>query len=139
MAVDDLGLGELALIKIDVEGFEPVVLDGMTATVHRSPDAYLIIEVNPLSLEAAGHTADDLLTHPVLHGHQLYFLRDAADVEAGWWCRSRMCCPSSAHSHPARAGTATSLPSQLIACRSSTSSAARSSTSSPQRSQIRRR
>ncbi len=83
VAVDDLGLGELALIKIDVEGFEPVVLDGMTATVHRSPDAYLIIEVNPLSLAAAGHTADDLLTHPVLHGHRLYYLRDAADVEAG--------------------------------------------------------
>ena len=77
VAIDDLDLPDLAMIKIDVEGFEPAVLDGMTSTVRRNPDVYLIIEVNPLSLEAAGHSADELLTHPVLRSRRLYFLRDA--------------------------------------------------------------
>ena len=44
----------LSLIKVDVEGAEEDVLDGMSKIIQRSTDLRLIIEYNPGELKNAG-------------------------------------------------------------------------------------
>ena len=78
--IDDFDLGPLDLVKIDVEGHEPEVLDGMALTLQRSPDACLVIEVNPACLSAAGHRLDDLLDHHALAGRTLWVIDDRLDA-----------------------------------------------------------
>lgn len=46
MVIDDVVEGKADLIKIDVEGFEPLVLRGMKNLLARSPDCAMVIEVN---------------------------------------------------------------------------------------------
>jgi FkbM family methyltransferase len=48
-------------IKIDVQGFEYEVMQGMTATLKRNPDAFIFVEVFPLALRAAGASATALM------------------------------------------------------------------------------
>ena len=49
------------LVKIDVEGHEPAVLDGATEVLHRNPGAALLVELNPTAMRAAGADLDELL------------------------------------------------------------------------------
>jgi FkbM family methyltransferase len=51
--LDGRAITEL-LVKLNVEGAEPLVLEGMRETLARVPAATLFIEVNPPLLEAAG-------------------------------------------------------------------------------------
>jgi FkbM family methyltransferase len=51
------------LVKIDVEGFEVSVLEGARQLLERSPDACLIVEVNPASLRSAGRDTAALLDY----------------------------------------------------------------------------
>jgi FkbM family methyltransferase len=53
--------GAVKFIKIDVQGFEYEVMQGMKATLKRNPDAIIIIEVFPLALKAAGTSATELM------------------------------------------------------------------------------
>lgn len=46
VSIDDTVDGEAHLIKIDVEGFEPLVLQGMKKLMARSPDAAVVVEVS---------------------------------------------------------------------------------------------
>ncbi len=46
IVIDDVVEGKADLIKIDVEGFEPLVLRGMKNLLARSPDCALVVEVN---------------------------------------------------------------------------------------------
>lgn len=55
---------EVSLIKIDVEGFEPLVLKGMQALLARSPDCAMVVEVS--------------YNHWVQHGDPAQMVRDAA-------------------------------------------------------------
>lgn len=48
-------------IKIDVEGAELEVLQGMTDTFERNPDLLLLIELCPINLERAGKSGSELL------------------------------------------------------------------------------
>jgi FkbM family methyltransferase len=48
------------LVKIDVEGFECAVLDGMRALIEEDRP-FLVVEINPPMLAAAGQTATALL------------------------------------------------------------------------------
>lgn len=57
----DVVEGPVSIIKIDVEGFEPDVLNGAEAVLERSRDVALIVELNPTSLQAAGSTVTTLL------------------------------------------------------------------------------
>jgi FkbM family methyltransferase len=54
------GLPPVSLIKIDVQGAEPMVLDGAAATIARCRPA-LYIEIDPSSLDAMGGSARGLL------------------------------------------------------------------------------
>jgi FkbM family methyltransferase len=59
VALDDFfppGSPEPRLIKIDIEGAEPLALAGMRCLLERSPSLALIVEFNPAYLDAKGAT-----------------------------------------------------------------------------------
>jgi FkbM family methyltransferase len=55
VALDDLGLRDVRVVKMDIEGEEPAALRGMRETLQRSPELELFVEWNPMTLRAAGH------------------------------------------------------------------------------------
>jgi len=63
--VDDLlanlGVGAVDLIKVDVQGFEGHVLQGMNETIRRSPNLTAMIEFWPFGLQSAGTSPEDFL------------------------------------------------------------------------------
>ena len=63
IALDDLNLDNIALIKLDLEGNEPKALDGMWNTIDRCKPI-LIIELSPIYLEnKEQETIDKVLSH----------------------------------------------------------------------------
>ena len=67
----------IAAIKIDVEGFENAVVEGMTATIAGAPRAIVICETSPESdadraLRAAGFSAEALQTGASGFGNYVY-------------------------------------------------------------------
>ncbi len=57
--LDDMGLPDPQMLKIDVEGFEVFALRGMVEMLKRAKPI-LFIEVNRGALEANGHTPEDI-------------------------------------------------------------------------------
>jgi FkbM family methyltransferase len=53
--------GAVKFIKIDVQGFEYEVMQGMTTTLKRNPDVVIFIEVFPVALRGAGTSATELM------------------------------------------------------------------------------
>ncbi|WPB75647.1 FkbM family methyltransferase [Archangium violaceum] len=60
-AVKDIPAGEIRLVKIDVQGYEHNVLQGMRRTVERNPGMVLLVEVFPEALLQAGSSASKLV------------------------------------------------------------------------------
>jgi FkbM family methyltransferase len=60
-ALRDIPDNSISLIKIDVQGYETYVINGMQDTLRRNPHAILIIEVFPEALHAAGASASELV------------------------------------------------------------------------------
>lgn len=52
--VRDEGLSRIDLVKIDVEGAEPLVIEGMTDVINRAEKLFLVLEFNPSCLRL-GH------------------------------------------------------------------------------------
>ena len=50
--VDSFAIKDVDLIKIDVEGYEPKILKGMTNLIRKSPFAKLIMEIDPKILKS---------------------------------------------------------------------------------------
>jgi FkbM family methyltransferase len=97
--VDDLAArGEVRrpvrLVKIDVEGFECAVLDGMR-TLIAEDRPFLILEVNPLLMAPLGQTPRDLLSRIEEHGYRVYRIREARGVLAGGGVEVSLVSPSS--------------------------------------------
>lgn len=63
VCIDDVvqgeGIPKIAAVKIDVEGYEPHVLDGMANTIKRDRPV-LMLEVNDRALKRQGFTREDL-------------------------------------------------------------------------------
>jgi FkbM family methyltransferase len=57
----ELGLERIDFVKIDVEGAELRVLDGMGEVLARSPDLAMLVECNPQAQKAAGASAAQLI------------------------------------------------------------------------------
>jgi len=57
----EVGMDRLGLMKIDVEGAEPMALKGARSLLDRSPDAVLVVESNPHMLHLAGSSPDGLV------------------------------------------------------------------------------
>jgi len=61
-ALKDTADGEVALVKMDVQGFELRVVEGMRRTLARNPDAVLLVEIFPEGLREAGDSARALVS-----------------------------------------------------------------------------
>ena len=59
VAIDDcleqLGIGRVDIVKMDIEGAELAALRGMRRTIAASPGLALVMEYNPAALQAFGH------------------------------------------------------------------------------------
>jgi FkbM family methyltransferase len=55
--------GQVAFVKIDVQGQELSVIRGMEQTVARNPDLVLFVEISPSHLRNAGTSATELVGH----------------------------------------------------------------------------
>lgn len=53
--LDELGISQVDVVKMDIEGAEIGALRGMTQTITRSPNLQLIMEYNPHALQSFGH------------------------------------------------------------------------------------
>jgi FkbM family methyltransferase len=71
---DLLDKAQVDLIKIDTEGHEISVLQGLQKTLARNPQAKLIIELNPECLKRAGKTVEDLLETIASFDKQIYIV-----------------------------------------------------------------
>ncbi len=72
----------VSLIKIDVEGFECQVVDGMKETVERDRPVVLA-EVNPLMLRPVGHSTADLLKRLARYDYRLFRVDEPNGVLSG--------------------------------------------------------
>lgn len=64
------------IIKIDTEGHESYVLDGMTQLIKKNPKLKLLIEFNPKCLHMAGTDPTDLLSRLSGFGFDIFFLNE---------------------------------------------------------------
>lgn len=64
------------IIKIDVEGHEIYVLEGMRGIIEDATDLMFFIEFNPDSLKSAGFQPEDLLEKIDQLGFDIYFIDD---------------------------------------------------------------
>lgn len=60
-ALDEIVQDPVDVIKIDAEGSEPYILEGMKATLARSPGVQLVMEFNIQALQAAGKDPKEFL------------------------------------------------------------------------------
>ena len=71
-AIDDclaaLGLGQVDLVKMDIEGAELAALRGMKRTIAASPGLALVMEYNPSALQAFGHEPAEALSEALQLG-----------------------------------------------------------------------
>jgi len=69
-------------VKIDVEGFECAVLDGMKSLIDRDRPL-ILIEVNPTMLRPAGKKAEDVLNRIASHEYKLYRVTERTGIIKG--------------------------------------------------------
>ncbi len=60
-ALEEVPAGQVGLVKMDVQGYEHRVLEGMRRTVERNPELVLLLEVFPEALREAGSSASRLV------------------------------------------------------------------------------
>ena len=80
--VDDVIAGRtIDFMKIDTEGHELTVLEGLKKTLTKNPQIKLLIEANPTCLESAGHSVEELLNYlSVTLNKELYVVDEDAFV-----------------------------------------------------------
>jgi FkbM family methyltransferase len=68
------GIRKIRLMKIDVEGAEMKVLQGMQPVIARKTCDYLTIEINDQRLRESGYSASHVLDFLRAHGYRLYHI-----------------------------------------------------------------
>jgi FkbM family methyltransferase len=97
--IDDMAWGgqfrrPVRFVKVDVEGFECCVLDGMRELI-RTDSPLILVEVNPMMLQPTGHTARDLLQRLSQDGRRLYVVSERKGVLSGGQLRLTQVTPGS--------------------------------------------
>jgi len=60
-------LSKIDVIKIDVEGVEPLVFAGMTETIAKNPGLRILLEYSPFLYDDAQYFTDYLFYHFTVH------------------------------------------------------------------------
>lgn len=76
---DSLSLAPLDFIKIDIEGYEPAALQGLSSTLAGSPDVKILSEFSPLSIWEAGFSPIRFLNE--MQKNKFYLFCNESD---GW-------------------------------------------------------
>jgi FkbM family methyltransferase len=71
-----LGWPAIDLVKMDIEGAEPLALAGMGKVIRRSPKLRMIVEFSPGMLEAGGERPERFLETLAGHGFDLFVIED---------------------------------------------------------------
>jgi FkbM family methyltransferase len=79
--VDDVVSGRVDLIKIDAEGSEPFVFDGMTETIRRNPAVQILCEFNPSLLRRAQREPREFLQARMAEGFVLRVITPDGAIE----------------------------------------------------------
>lgn len=81
--VRERGIGSaVRFVKIDVEGYEPPVCDGMVATVAANPELTAVIEYSPAAMAQMGFQAAPVLEFFRRRGFVIHVLHEDGTVEA---------------------------------------------------------
>jgi FkbM family methyltransferase len=76
--IDNLTAGKkIDFIKIDTEGHEINVLQGLRKTLSDNPSSVLLIEANPMTLKAAGYTLEELISEISELKKEIYVVDEA--------------------------------------------------------------
>lgn len=71
------GIDRVDFLKIDVEGAEAAVLEGMDRTINRSRRMAMVVELNPETLSSFHRTPQDLLQRLRGYGFAIHTIEDA--------------------------------------------------------------
>jgi FkbM family methyltransferase len=80
--IDDVISGRVDLIKVDAEGSEPFIFDGMTETIRRNPGVQIVCEFNPSFLRRAQRDPREFLQARLAEGFALRVITPTGDVES---------------------------------------------------------
>jgi FkbM family methyltransferase len=82
--------GKIALIKIDAEGAEGYILEGMRETLQKHPDMVIFMEFTPGALGQAGFDPEAMLRRFHDQGYDIrHFNDDPGRLRRGWgWMRT---------------------------------------------------
>jgi len=87
VALDSIVAGPVAFVKIDVQGFEPAVLAGMTRILDANPRVTVAVEVSPPSLAELGFTVADVMAPLERRGFAAEKISDHGDYYDLIWRR----------------------------------------------------
>ncbi len=79
-ALKQFGSAKIDVLKIDVEGAEPVVLRGMKETIRQSPNMIIFTEVYPRSMAKMGESAEAYLSELASLGFSLSVIDEEAEA-----------------------------------------------------------
>lgn len=71
-----IGKKKVDLIKIDVEGFELDVIEGLAKTLSANPNISIIVEFAPVHLSRSGRTVSDWIAMVAKHGFTIYAINE---------------------------------------------------------------
>ena len=81
--VRDRGIaGAVRFVKIDVEGYEPPVCEGMAATVAANPELVAAVEYSPWAMDQMGFRPESVLDFFQSRGFVIQVLREDGGLEA---------------------------------------------------------
>jgi FkbM family methyltransferase len=80
--LEDEGWPRVDLVKMDVEGAEPLVLEGMRETVHRFPGLKLVVELAPEVLRSGGRNPVAFLGRLWALGFRISSIEDGGGLRA---------------------------------------------------------
>ena len=69
----------IKLIKVDVEGFEPLVLEGSTNIIKQNETSF-IIEVNNARLNSNGFFLNDIVKHFDRYCYKFYWIKEDRNI-----------------------------------------------------------
>ena len=94
--LNNIDLHKIKLFKIDVEGSEIDVLEGMTTTIARLSDCKFVVEVSPTYLAEKGYRTDDLYNFFQNYNYNYTYGKNGAfQWEEVFYCNNKITLPYS--------------------------------------------